>query len=118
MSQMPEETDWKEAMRALTKVENVHLRAEMWQYLEPKELPIPRPKGKATVNKKKTAKAANKGSSRKEKRRSKEQQLDRKRIMRKMQTEKKCKILKLTVWPETRESADKIWKPSTWEQRR
>ena len=73
MSQMPEETDWKEAMRALTTVKNVHLRAEMWQYLEPEELPVPRPKVKVTVDKKKPANAANKGSTRKEKRRNKEQ---------------------------------------------
>ena len=73
MSQMPEEADWKEAMRALTKVKNVHLRAGMWQYLEPEELPVPRPKVKVTVNKKKHAKAAKKGSTRKEKRQRKRQ---------------------------------------------
>ena len=45
----------------------------MWQYLEPEEFPVPRPKVKVTVDKNKTAKAAEKGSTRKEKRRNKRQ---------------------------------------------
>ena len=76
MSQMPNVTDWTEAMRTLTRVKNIHLRKEMWQYLEPEELPVPRPKVKGTVNKKKPAKE-HKSTSRNEKRPSKEQQVDR-----------------------------------------
>ena len=44
-----------------------------WVAIAYEELPRPRPKEKATVNKNKTARAANKGSSRKERRQGKEQ---------------------------------------------
>lgn len=81
MLQMPEATDWKEAMRTLTRVDNIHLRAEMWEHLEPEKLTLPTPKPiplekNDTINKKKSAKK-HKGTSRDEKRPSREQQVDR-----------------------------------------
>jgi hypothetical protein len=81
MLQMPEATDWKEAMRTLTRVDNIHLRAEMWKHLEPEKLTLPTPKPiplekNDTINKKKSAKK-HKGTSRDEKRPSREQQVDR-----------------------------------------
>ena len=81
MLQMPEATDWKEAMRTLTRVDNIHLRAEMWKHLEPEKLTLPTPKPiplekNDTINKKKSAKK-HKGTSRNEKRPSEEQQADR-----------------------------------------
>ena len=73
MLQMPEEVNWEDAMRMLTRIENVHLTAEMWQQLEPKELPKPRSKEKATVNGERISRAAKKGSSWKERRQGKGQ---------------------------------------------